>query len=120
MPQLRTPSPNPAPTRAGHNFETLHSQLLWDADNNGGLDTEISYYKSSGLLVYSVMPSMMDSSSLRILGESTSFNNLGVEFASKIALLAAQPLDNATASHPDIWFILINGPTVMRTATYTA
>ena len=50
--------------------------------------------------------------------DNTNFMNLGLQFASKVALLTSESFSsNNSANNPDAWFLLINGPTVMRAAT---
>ena len=104
----------------GATLESLHRSLLFSIGGKYGLPAESDFYSANQLDVFTSNEGAVNrtgnATEVNIDMHTTSFSNVGVQFAAKAALLAARPLGNITVNHPDSWYILVNGPTVVRQA----
>lgn len=96
-------------------LDGVHRALLGDVQAGSALPDEVALYADSVLPVRYLSSGAY--AALAVSSKLASFGDLGLEIASSVALLVGNTLPrDVSASQPDVWFLLENGPGVVREA----
>lgn len=95
-------------------LDELHRRLYLSTADATSSPEEADLYNRNSL---PVLDMSYDSLGRQVVAERlVSLSNLGIEFVSKASLVVSLPLVNVTSRQPSVWYLLHNGPTVVRQA----
>jgi hypothetical protein len=98
-------------------LDGVHQQLLSEVQAGAALAEEVALYADSVLAVRYLGTSVSGGANWVPQTKLVSFGDLGLEMASTATTLVGSTVPHEySASHPDVWYILDNGPGVIRSA----